>query len=142
MPVTATETGFKKMEAKITKLSISKMADIVVNTYKSNFRSSLNADGTAMSPISPERIAYKKRIGARFPRRPLVFTEQLMNASEKRRLNKHHYQVSVRDKLRSGGITNTGILNIHKKASRWPWGIGKTLIKNLRDYVGSVLGGQ
>lgn len=118
------------------------MADIIISGNKDNYRKSLNADGTAMSPLSPERIRYKQRIGARFPRKPLVFTEQLMNAFDKRRLNKDHYQVSVQDKLRSGGITNTGILNIQKASNRQPFGFGKSIYEKVSAYVKSIVGVQ
>lgn len=141
MPVTATNTGEKKMEAKLKRLSLSKMSGIVIDTYKSNMRKSLNADGSPMTPLSPERIAYKKKMGARFPNRPLVFTEQLMNAVEKRQLNRFSWLVSILDKVR-GKVTNTGILNIGKKAGRTPWGIGSTLIKKLQSYSKSILGSQ
>lgn len=139
MPVTVTNTGEKKLETKIKKLSLSKMAGIVESTYKSNMRKSLNADGSVMTPLHPLTIAYKKKIGARFPHRPLVFTEQLMNAVEKRKLNKDSWIVHILDKVR-GKTTNTGILGFGKKKNRQPWGIGKTLIDNMRKYVTSVLG--
>lgn len=134
---TFTNTGFQKLEAKLKRFNLSRVGDIIVKGNKDNYRNSLNADGTGMKPLSALTVIEKTRLKARHPQRPLVRTEQLMNAIEKRELNKNQGQVSVLDKLRSGGITNTGILSIQKKYGRAPFGLGN-IIERVRKYVKSA----
>lgn len=137
MPVTETTTGIQKQAAKLKRLSLAKMTGIIEARYKKNIRQSLNADGSAMDPLKPQTILAKQKLGARFPKRPLSRTEQLLNATESRRLDKSSRIVFVQDKVR-GNTTNTGILDYQKKRNRQPWGIGKTLVSELSAYSKSV----
>lgn len=111
-----------------------KVAEIIEKKIKSNYDNSVNANNSGMKRLSPETIKRKMRLGASTPSKPLLMTHQLKQATIKKKISNTEAHIFVRDNVRTGGVTNTQILEFQKKYKRVPFGLENSL-PEIRKYI-------
>ncbi len=130
----------EKMKRKYT-IDMNKIGDVVVKALESHYDKGLNADGSRMKPLKPATIAQKKKLGSRTASKPLIRTGQLRKSNFRITIGRNKVEVSVRDNIRSGGVTNNQILDFQTKMDRTPFGESDLTNKAVDNYLDKVLGG-